>query len=151
MGNNSCCGSNDPIADTGAHRPSNNEDKHITAKKAHEPNNNEHKISKFDLSEIKKEFDECKSVKDCTCIKKILVALQYYSMLDMVNDIQDRDAFTNFIEQDYHRIFDDYNHLVIKHGNEVNEIDISLIKCDDMKNCMFTQRHQQVAITQEKV
>eukprot|EP01084_Bolivina_argentea_P011555 21597_1 len=98
----------------------------------------------YDLDMFKKEFDECKSVNDCTFTKKLLVSLKYYSMLDIMNNIPNRDIFCNFIDQVYDGLFNHYTHLVNKHGNDLNEIDASsIIKCDDVKNCNFTTRHHE--------
>eukprot|EP01084_Bolivina_argentea_P283193 484958_1 len=116
-------------------------------------NNNLKNINadKIDFSVIKQELYECDNVKNCTAINKLLVSLKYFELLDVMNKQKDRDLFCNFIQQGYPRIFDDYSHLAIKHSNEVNEIDISVVKCDDIEQCVFTQRHQNVAASDDKL
>eukprot|EP01084_Bolivina_argentea_P298068 513586_1 len=95
----------------------------------------------FDIGIFKNESDSCKSVKDCTFIKKLLASLKYYSLLDINNNIDNGDVFCNFIDQVYNQVLNHYIHLVNNHGNDLNEIDTSIIKCDNIKNCKFTMRH----------
>eukprot|EP01084_Bolivina_argentea_P094031 169055_1 len=156
MGNNTCCGCNEHektpnkiwikekvnIKKKIKHSNLAHQTSPIADTKAHAQIHIENKTSKVDLPVIKTEFIECKSVKDCICIKNLSVTLKYYSILDIVNDTHDRDVFSNFINEVYHRLLDDYIHLVNKHGHDLNEIDLSSIECNDMKSCQFTSRHQ---------
>eukprot|EP01084_Bolivina_argentea_P094033 169061_1 len=96
----------------------------------------------FDLAIFEQQHNECESIKNCASIKRLILASKYFSLLDIINNISNRDVFSNFINEVYHRLLDDYIHLVNKHGHDLNEIDLSSIECNDMKSCQFTSRHQ---------
>eukprot|EP01084_Bolivina_argentea_P232021 391145_1 len=102
-----------------------------------------------DLSTFQKEIiNECKSVETCQIIKRLAVALKYYSSLDVVNNSEQQDTFIDFITMNYTKVLDDYVHLVNHHGNDLSEINDQLAgdglfsDCN-ISNCSFTARHYQ--------
>ena len=108
--------------------------------------------SDIDLSIFKDESDtKCNAnTKECKSIKKLLALLKYYSLLDIISNPLNRDIFSHFIAEVYPSFVDDYTHLVTVHGNSVNEIETSLLKCEDINQCVFTSRHQTQTKTEEK-
>merc|ERR1712154_634669 len=78
----------------------------------------------------------------------LLAALKYYDALNIMNNQNHRDIFNDFINNIYrHQLLDDYAHLINHHGQELQEINSSIInnkifsECN-IKTCHFTARHQ---------
>eukprot|EP01084_Bolivina_argentea_P025992 48325_1 len=76
----------------------------------------------FDLSVFKNDtIPECNqhdndSVANCSAIKRIAGALQYYALFDLQNDKKHQDIFTHFVQDVYTILLDDKTHIVQKHG-----------------------------------
>ncbi len=115
-------------------------------------NENTKSFNDFDLNIFKQENidnndnDKCESIDNCISIQKLSVALKYYELMDIINNISHRDAFTNFIIEIYHKFLDDFTHLVNHHSNHLNDIYIHLINTNKfneckMANCVYTARH----------
>ena len=105
-------------------------------------------MTEFDLSIFKHQNDECTNCIKCTPINRLLSALKYYSMLDIVNNTKHQDIFNDFINNIYgQQLINDYIHLINEHAQDLEEIHSSIInnkmfsKCN-IKTCHFTSRHE---------
>eukprot|EP01084_Bolivina_argentea_P044862 82546_1 len=124
-----------PNQTKGTEVTNNNDNTQIPPKKAHcHPNS----------TIFKQETDTCKCANQCSRIKKLLSALQYYELLNISKNVSNADVFMDFVESVYHKkdILNDYTHLIDEHGNAINEIDTSKIKCNGLETCSCTIRHQ---------
>ena len=80
--------------------------------------------------------------RNCVSIKRLLASLNYYTVLDIVKNEQHRNIFSNFFDTIYNvELLNDYNHLINNHGQQLEQMNASLVKCD-IKTCNFTTRHQ---------
>eukprot|EP01084_Bolivina_argentea_P179503 310175_1 len=114
----------------------------ITALKRKNPN--KHNEELFDLKLFKEDCSATKcderSIECCTSLKRLKFALRFYSSCK-----HDQNAFMKFMKDIYHRVLDDYNHLITEHQN-LEEI-TNLITTDtesgfcDILTCEFATRH----------
>eukprot|EP01083_Nonionella_stella_P086494 240342_1 len=85
-------------------------------------------------------------IEGCIAIKRLVVALSYYSHLDVQNSQDRQYIFIAFINDVYPHILDDYAHLVNKHKNleSINNALTAKKVFDvcDVKKCGCTARHQ---------
>eukprot|EP01083_Nonionella_stella_P289492 985092_1 len=91
-------------------------------------------------------------IEGCIVVKRLIVALAYYSRLDTQNSEDGQEIFIAFINDVYAQILDDYAHLVNKHKN-LEAINKALIAKDvfdvcEVTKCSFTARHQSRETTQ---
>merc|ERR1712113_1383618 len=105
-------------------------------------------MQEFDLSIFKEENDKCTDFVKCTSMSRLLSALKYYAMLDIVNNAKHQEMFAAFINNTYsQQLLSDYTHLITEHGQDLEQIHSSIIrnkmftKCN-IKRCHFTSRHQ---------
>ena len=105
----------------------------------------------FDLSIFKNEDTlECDGKQhytDCESMKRLFVALKYYSMMNISENENDRELFDQFMHEVYLRFIDDYIHLNNAHSHELETIHNNIsnnktlfTECDISK-CAFTTRH----------
>ena len=94
-------------------------------------------------------------IEGCKSLSRLIAAISYYQNLNVMNNDNDRENFSNFIMNIYNRendnrFLNDYNHLVSnRHRNDLEEIHNLLqnnkqynnIKCDGIKNCSKSVRH----------
>eukprot|EP01084_Bolivina_argentea_P238632 400900_1 len=109
--------------------------------------------SKADLNMFEYDIDDkCDTESDdpfeeCNVVKRLICGLQYYSSLNVVNEKNDQNKFSQFICNVYHRFLDDYSHLINIHGHKLEDINKMLLLSDkfdvcDIKKCIFTSRHE---------
>eukprot|EP01084_Bolivina_argentea_P314482 544709_1 len=108
--------------------------------------------NKIDMDTFKQSNDgKCDEKSDdpsqtCNVIKRLITGLQYYTLLDVQNEPDNKDEFNNFICDIYHTFLDDYIHLINIHGYKLENINKSLlrkqVKACDVKKCIFTGRHE---------
>eukprot|EP01084_Bolivina_argentea_P262997 444987_1 len=62
-------------------------------------------------------------IEACKPVKRLISSLQYYEMLDIINNNDHQHIFTSFIKDIYKIFLDDYNHLVYEHNDleDINE------------------------------
>eukprot|EP01084_Bolivina_argentea_P022656 42110_1 len=110
----------------------------------------------LDLSVFKDaDNDKCKLtsnskhiIRNCVALKRLISSLKYYSMLDVVNNETDQALFTNFIDNVYIQLVDDYNHLDEAHQDQLQRLNQLIIKYKilspcEIHNCSFSSRHLQ--------
>lgn len=97
---------------------------------------------------FKEQSIECKQPESINClsIKRLLMALKYYSMLDVVNNKDDQNTFIQFINEIYINLLNDYIHLVTVHGNQLQELYQFITNSEvftncNINHCQFTSRH----------
>eukprot|EP01084_Bolivina_argentea_P220682 373958_1 len=88
--------------------------------------------------------------KACICITRLLVALKYYSRLNIIENHNDRELFRQFMNEIYYELINDYIHFNNHHTHEVEHINDDLVndnnntmsfnKCE-ISSCQFTTRH----------
>ncbi len=83
--------------------------------------------------------DECKEDIDnvfekCLCVKRICMALKYYSLLNIIKNKKHQNVFNKFINDIYPNILEDKTHLMQKHSHQIENIYESLIQ-----NNIFTK------------
>eukprot|EP01084_Bolivina_argentea_P054605 100134_1 len=117
----------------------------------------DHKMSmnivEFDLNVFKydESLNKCdgdnslESMNQCVSLNRLLCALKYYTLLDIIKNIQHRDIFSHFITDIYDSFLNDYIHLINHHTNHLYELNKSLTEnkftlCN-IKKCQFTARH----------
>eukprot|EP01084_Bolivina_argentea_P263324 445648_1 len=86
-----------------------------------------------------------KPIEACNAVKRLVLALKYYSTLDLINNTDNQNTFTHFITNIYKIYLDDYCHLVQEHKNleDINKAMIEMKEfggCDILK-CLFSTRH----------
>ena len=104
-----------------------------------------------DLSVFTQQPDSCgNNHEKCSSIKRLLSALRYYSSLDIIHNQQHKDAFIQFIANTYEKLYDDYIHLVQRHGHQIENIHKDFMndfeemtKCN-IETCSFTARHHRL-------
>ncbi len=99
------------------------------------------------------EDDECEQdsndniIQNCSSLNRLCSGLKYYSLLDIINNIDHINVFNNFIHDVYGTtLLDDFTHLVQKHGNHTQKINDELINTNifkqcDINKCSFSTRH----------
>ena len=89
--------------------------------------------------------DECSDISQCVAIKRLMIALRYYSLLNIEENEQNMDILMEFVNEVYGiQLLDDNNHLILAHKDKLYEIKQEFIGKDNvcsMKKCKFTQRH----------
>eukprot|EP01084_Bolivina_argentea_P111482 198878_1 len=110
------------------------------------------KSSKIDLDTFKDISNKCNQddnnddpIDSCKAVKRLVSSLKYYSMLDLTNNKDHQNIFSQFIGDIYTIYLDDYSHLVQKHKNleDINKAMIEMKEfgsCDILK-CLFSTRH----------
>eukprot|EP01084_Bolivina_argentea_P153803 268152_1 len=105
---------------------------------------------KHDLSPFKNKDNthaaECNtksSYTECSAMKRLLTALKYYSMLDIIDKVEDREFFRKFMNDIYYQVLDDYIHFNNHHSHELETINASLVNNSacQILSCSFTCRH----------
>eukprot|EP01084_Bolivina_argentea_P065726 119813_1 len=100
--------------------------------------------------------NECNNKKDdlvasCSALHRISCCLKYYSILDIIHNINHHDMFNHFINDIYDRLLDDYIHLINHHSHQLSEINQTLVhkyqfvQCD-ISTCVFTLQHHAIQI-----
>ena len=90
---------------------------------------------------------ECLLGIKCLSIKRIIAALKYYQLFDIINNENDRDIFNDFINDIYgDDVINDYIRIINNHKyglQEINEwiINNKLLNLCDIKKCQFGLRH----------
>ena len=103
-------------------------------------------IFKTEKSDIECNENKDNPIKSCLALKRLITALKYYSLLNVISNNNDKQIFLNFIKCIYKSFLDDYNHLIRKHDKQLQQINQLLIKhklfasCNILK-CQFTARH----------
>eukprot|EP01084_Bolivina_argentea_P153801 268149_1 len=106
----------------------------------------------FDLSSFKNKVNanesECNNNKGftkCAAMSRLIIALKYYSMLD-IHNVEDREFFRNFMDVIYYQVIDDYIHFNNHHTHELETINIHLINGSDcqISSCVFASRHHEI-------
>ena len=79
----------------------------------------------------------------CTATKRLFAALKYYQHMN-----SNQSLFTEFMNDVYStQCLDDFNHLVLHHGNDLEAMtqsvrdDTEFERCNDLMRCAYTQRH----------
>eukprot|EP01083_Nonionella_stella_P027120 74612_1 len=93
------------------------------------------------------EKENCSSV-TCQQTKRVLLALKHYESLDMKNE-KNHDIWIDFATKTYKHFIDDRNHMMLKHGDDIEAIH-TIIKEDDnlnqhllkcnLKSCVLSTR-----------
>eukprot|EP01084_Bolivina_argentea_P112928 201373_1 len=84
-------------------------------------------------------------IEACKAVKRLVLALKYYSSLALITNTDDQNTFAHFIANIYKIYLDDYCHLVQKHKNleDINKAMMEMKEfggCDILK-CLFSARH----------
>eukprot|EP01084_Bolivina_argentea_P211245 359357_1 len=88
-----------------------------------------------------------KDYTQCQAMKRLLAALKYYSMLEIIDNKNDRELWNNFINQIYLNLIDDYIHFNNHHSHELENINTQITNKEsifnpcDVSKCAFTSRH----------
>ena len=89
-------------------------------------------------------------IENCSALKRLTTGLKYYSLLNVFNSSDDTDQqiFAQFVDDIYHDIIDDYNHLDTIHGEQLHKIKEILLKTEifkpcDIRKCKYTARHHE--------
>jgi len=88
----------------------------------------------------------------CLSMQRLLVALKYYSTLNILDSEDDLRRFQHFVFKVYtnNNFVDDYVHLSMKHEHQLEEIQTHFVQqhmqneCD-LSKCVYTARHQLLA------
>eukprot|EP01084_Bolivina_argentea_P211248 359363_1 len=89
----------------------------------------------------------------CQFMNRLLLALEYYSKIDILQNQDDRNFFDHFMNEIYCQLLDDYNHFINHHSSELEQITQSLKsknKCQ-VTNCQFTTRHYRCNVAERKI
>lgn len=82
--------------------------------------------------------------KSCDAILRIKVCMKYYETLQIRKNNENLEIFIKFIDSSYpvDHLLNDYYHLINIHQDQIEDItDSNDNKCNDLKNCSFSQRH----------
>eukprot|EP01084_Bolivina_argentea_P256132 431125_1 len=86
---------------------------------------------------------------NCSHIKRLAMALEYYALFDIKNNKAHQNEFNKFVKEVYTIFLDDCIHLMSSHGGKINEQQINeelvaKYKFADCKmiECEFTNRHR---------
>eukprot|EP01084_Bolivina_argentea_P011710 21900_1 len=118
----------------------------------------------FDLTVFKNEDDEneseCNKKTDyiqCQSMKRLFVALKYYSMLNITENENDKDFFEEFINDIYYQLIDDYIHLNNYHSHQLEKINNDInnnltmfVQCQT-SSCAYTFRHHKIQKKKNKL
>jgi len=81
----------------------------------------------------------------CDYLKRILHALRYYSLIKLDDKPFNNDILMSFCDNIYPQLIDDYNHVICKHSDDLEDINDQLIKdtnygdCDHKKCKLFAR------------
>eukprot|EP01083_Nonionella_stella_P235457 827935_1 len=92
-------------------------------------------------------------IEGCIVVKRLVVALAYYSRLDVQNSKEGQQIFIAFIKECYPHILEDYAHLVNKHTN-LETINNALrtkkvFDVCEVTKCACSTRHQSRETTKQ--
>ena len=88
--------------------------------------------------------------KQCQAMTRLLVGLKYFTLLNIVENENDKEIFSNFISDIYYPFIDDYVHFNNHHSHQLEDINNEIIIIDnnqisfdecDILTCPFTTRH----------
>ena len=87
-----------------------------------------------------------RTIDNCACIDRVIIALKYYSTLNIKLSKQGQDTFVNFIETIYTNYLNDIIHLTTIHGPDLQDINQLFVnkykfKICDINQCTLTNRH----------
>jgi len=116
----------------------------------------ETKENKTNFDIFKTEYDDfCHSKKsentdnpmeDCICLKRLFIALKYYSLLNIIDNEIHREVFINFVKEVYNNnLINDYIHLITDHQHQIELIYKTFPQKCDIKQCQFTSRHHKTS------
>ena len=116
----------------------------------------ETKENKTNFDIFKTEYDDfCHSKKSentdnpmegCICLKRLFIALKYYSLLNIIDNEIDGEVFINFVKEVYNNnLINDYIHLITDHQHQIEAIYKTLPQKCDIKQCQFTSRHHKTS------
>eukprot|EP01084_Bolivina_argentea_P306808 530231_1 len=88
--------------------------------------------NQFDMSVFEEYGDESTNGK---VIRRLSAALKYYSSLDIINSNEDRDLFSDFIQNKYELLIDDFAVLTKVNKKELYKIQKALIDNGDFQKC----------------
>eukprot|EP01083_Nonionella_stella_P056742 149269_1 len=86
------------------------------------------------------ECDGSTGFKECLAMRRLMVALQYRSFINAVNNQDDHEIFTNFVNEYYPQFSNDCHHFQGCHSFEIGDIHAQLITCNT-EQCHYTVRH----------
>eukprot|EP01084_Bolivina_argentea_P109283 195332_1 len=75
----------------------------------------------------------------CAAINRITAALNYYSTLNINDNIEHQNLFTEFVNDIYDQLLDDFIHLTTHQLEDINQ---EFTQCDVMR-CEYTSRHHE--------
>ena len=104
-------------------------------------------IFKMDKSEIECKISNDNPIKSCHAIRRLIAALKYYSLLNIIQNKQNQNIFQHFISSIYTQFLNDYHHLLREHNSNLHQIHKTmkingLFGDCDISKCKFTKRHQ---------
>eukprot|EP01084_Bolivina_argentea_P112102 199961_1 len=110
--------------------------------------NQNHKIDSAIFESNKKQCVKSMNniTNSCYYLHRILLALKYYSSLNIDNNTLSNDKLIEFFTNIYKNILNDWMHVIKKHAHQVEQINKELmtkqpILTCDIKNCQLTSRH----------
>eukprot|EP01084_Bolivina_argentea_P087241 157586_1 len=146
--NCNCCGTNDHETD---------KDHKYNKSEINDHETTSVNIECMEVFDTKNKLSKCNKsapfITNCDHLNRLVESLKFYTSLDIENNELDSDKLVDFIENIYNdkennkQIFlNDYIHLVIDHGKDLEYIYDEVIKRNDfpkclLKNCKLTCRH----------
>ena len=110
--------------------------------------------SSIDLSLFKndtKPSSSCKDFKSCISMNRLLLILQYNTLLKPLQNTENKEIFVKFMKEVYkQQIIDDIHHFTHRHGGQLQEImeyshqQYQFIHCE-LNQCAFASRHYRVS------
>ena len=104
------------------------------------------------LDDIQSIYD-CKTYKQCKGVNRLLTSLKYYTKLQprsTETSPDNKSIFDQFIMETYkYHIFDDFNHMTHKHGQEIHNVmnyafeHFKFSPCQ-LDQCQYSSRHYEV-------
>eukprot|EP01084_Bolivina_argentea_P260797 440542_1 len=85
-------------------------------------------------------------IDNCDYLARLTSGLKYYSLLNISDNELSHDIFTQFCNDIYSNLLNDYNHTITIHSNQLEAISSVLIKSNlfskcDINLCSFNTRH----------
>eukprot|EP01084_Bolivina_argentea_P265642 450371_1 len=114
-------------------------------------------MNKIDLNTFKMDNGndlQCNEKNDfskCECMQRLFAGLKYYSMLNIMENQNDKEVWNKFVDEIYHNLVDDYVHFNNNHSHELENINNEIInnktilKPCQISKCTFTSRHHNQA------
>eukprot|EP01084_Bolivina_argentea_P025229 46925_1 len=82
--------------------------------------------------------NKCNGYNDCSCIKRLIIALSYYQKVSS----QQPQNFIAFCDKYYSKQYlQDYIHSISVHKNDINKDDVENKTCTMVTKCASTSRH----------